>query len=467
VSVIVTDDSGASANTSIYVNVLNVYPVAFLGPDLIANEGETVLLTARATDASPVDILSYNWDLDNDGAFDDAVGHNVSWTWYDDGQFNVGVNVSDDDGGSDCAYLTVTVNNIAPIVIMGISSSIINKKESVTIYGNFSDPGADTHSFLWDFGDGSFSNEPIPNHTYTMDGDYTITFMVMDDDGGMGFDSLNVTVVNTPPNIDKIYASVEAKEEEISSNNKTNVINSNNPEADNPNSSNNHIIAHGSNDIKPSEQETEKSPIIEDSNDPPVIDRINPQSLYTDQRCFLFVKAHDPDENEVLTFSDDSDLVEIDPVFGVITFIPKNDDIGYHFVNITVTDTHGQEDTRLMALKIEDPPTIIRDSRKEESPFPLPLLLIPVIVLFTVVVLMHDFVTKKRAKAKRKKKPKLVPIKVKTILKKTLHPMTIKRPVSLPTYNVMYAAGPYELDPFMNINSELDVVIEYPWEVPL
>jgi parallel beta-helix repeat protein len=121
VSLTVTDDSGASTNASILVNVLNVPPVAFLGPDITVNEGDSVLLSASATDASPVDILSYNWDLDNDGIFNDAVGQNVSWILNDDSQFNVSVNVSDDDGGSDCAYILVTVNNIAPTVSLGIS----------------------------------------------------------------------------------------------------------------------------------------------------------------------------------------------------------------------------------------------------------------------------------------------------------------------------------------------------------
>jgi parallel beta-helix repeat protein len=472
VTLTVTDDSGASAISHILVNVLNVCPVVSLGPDLTLSEGDTVLLAASATDASPVDTLSYYWDLNNDGIYDDAIGETVNWSWYDDGQFNVSVNVSDDDGGSGYAFITVTVNNVAPAVSLSISSSIIDKGEPVILYVNYSDPGADSYTFLWDYGDGSYSYEPIPNHTYTMDGDYTIIFTVMDDDGGTGIDHLNVTVVNTPPIIEEIYVTVEITEEEISSNcnNITEDTISHGSEPNNPNSSVDLMVIHDTNDKNPDEQKTETSPILEsqeiyDENDSPALDRIVPQSIYTGQRCFLFAKANDPDEDELLTFSDDSELVEIDPYFGVITFIPKEEDVGYHFVNVTVTDTHGEEDTRLMVIKIEEPPTYIRESKKDDSFFPMPLLLIPVIVLFIVIILMHDFMTRKRVKAKEKKTQKPTPMKVKKHPKKQPRPIHIPRTVPPPSYSVMYASDSSKTIHMLNINNELDVIIEYPLEV--
>ena len=77
--------------------------------------------------------------------------------------------------------------------------------------GNFTDPGADTHTVEWDFGDGSppQSDSLTPSHVYTADGVYTVTLSVTDDDGAVGSDTLSVTVlddVQPEPPIDDLLA---------------------------------------------------------------------------------------------------------------------------------------------------------------------------------------------------------------------------------------------------------------------
>lgn len=37
----------------------------------------------------------------------------------------------------------------------------------------------DITNWHWDFGDGQFSSEPEPGHTYTLDGDYTVSLAIM------------------------------------------------------------------------------------------------------------------------------------------------------------------------------------------------------------------------------------------------------------------------------------------------
>ena len=99
----------------------NSAPVASAGGPYIINEGSTLNLDASGTTDSENDSLTYAWDLDNDGAFDDATGVNPSINWnalppsiQDDGIYTVRVSVSDGVNPPVIATTTLTVNNVAP-----------------------------------------------------------------------------------------------------------------------------------------------------------------------------------------------------------------------------------------------------------------------------------------------------------------------------------------------------------------
>lgn len=47
----------------------------------------------------------------------------------------------------------------------------------------FTDPAAGSSGWLWDFGDGNFSNQKNPRHTYTQTGNYTVTLSLVTADG--------------------------------------------------------------------------------------------------------------------------------------------------------------------------------------------------------------------------------------------------------------------------------------------
>ena len=66
----------------------------------------------------------------------------------------------------------------------------------VNFSGSFTDPGwLDTHTIEWDFGDGNTATGTlIPTHTYSNDGVYIVTLTVTDDDGGVGVDTITVSV---------------------------------------------------------------------------------------------------------------------------------------------------------------------------------------------------------------------------------------------------------------------------------
>jgi len=187
----------------ILVNVVpNLPPIAEANGPYVVNEGSSIALDSTGTSDPNGDILEYNWDLDNDGAFDDAIGATPSFTGLDDGDFPITLEVSDTLlESTDIA--TITVRNVAPTVNAGDNQNVPEGTQ-VAFIGQFTDPGTqDTHSIKWDFGDGETAiGELTPNHIYPDNGIYTVTLTVTDDDGGIGEDTLEVNVENVNPQVE-------------------------------------------------------------------------------------------------------------------------------------------------------------------------------------------------------------------------------------------------------------------------
>ena len=62
--------------------------------------------------------LSYSWDLNGDGTFGDATGPAASYTYTTAGVYHPSLRVTDDQGASDTASVTVTVGNTAPVAVI-------------------------------------------------------------------------------------------------------------------------------------------------------------------------------------------------------------------------------------------------------------------------------------------------------------------------------------------------------------
>jgi PKD repeat protein len=89
-------------------------------------------------------------------------------------------------------------------------------------------------------------------------------------------------------------------------------------------------------------------------NHAPVLDIIG-HLVATEDLVFSYTAtASDGDALDTLTFSDDSDLIDIDPATGEISFTPTNDDVGSYTLNITVTDSNGLSDSQLVVLTVSN-----------------------------------------------------------------------------------------------------------------
>ena len=207
VNVSVTDDDGGVSWDILEVNItepvsmdppeeyLSSPPTAVLGGPYMGYEGEPIILEAGGSTDPDNDITQYEWDLNGDGSYDEAtISHTSNHTWSDDYIGEVSLRVTDSQGNQAEAYTYVEVFNVIPSVEAD-EDILVDLGEEVQFMGAFTDPGEDTHTILWDFGDGETSDIINPSHVYNSTGVFTATLNVMDDNMGESSDNITVTVL--------------------------------------------------------------------------------------------------------------------------------------------------------------------------------------------------------------------------------------------------------------------------------
>lgn len=126
-------------------------------------------------------IVSYFWDF-GDGATSDEVW--VNHTYYDEGDYEVTLTVTDNEGASvsSIAYISVFVN-LEPVPILSFSPAAPQPGETVYFdAGDSYDPDGSIVYYYFDFGDDSYqwTSSPQVQHTYYSEGQYTVTLSVYD-----------------------------------------------------------------------------------------------------------------------------------------------------------------------------------------------------------------------------------------------------------------------------------------------
>ena len=199
------------------LQAVNDPPTADAGGPYSTQEGQDVTLDGRGSlDPDTGDSLTYEWDLDNDGAYDDATGATPSFTGVGrDGTFTVGLRVTDTAQATSTDTATVTVTNVAPTVSAITTNSPRSEGAPTSISGTITDPGwLDPLSATIDFGDGAGA-QPLTgteehvrpdgsitynvNHVYGDDGTFTIKVCGADDDVSNICKTTQATVTNVNP----------------------------------------------------------------------------------------------------------------------------------------------------------------------------------------------------------------------------------------------------------------------------
>lgn len=167
-------------------------PQANAGAAITAVEGGEITFSGSMT-GTGVLMNGIYWDF---GDGNTAVGSLTPIHAYgDDGVFTVTLTVTNIGGMSDTDSIQVTIENAEPVVIAGMNmTTTVN--HPVAFAGVLTDPGyLDTHNITWDFADAHIMTGTLtPTHTYLVSGVYIVTLTITDDDGGVGSDTLQVTV---------------------------------------------------------------------------------------------------------------------------------------------------------------------------------------------------------------------------------------------------------------------------------
>jgi PKD repeat protein len=110
VAVQVSDGHGAisTAEAAIVVLVDQAPAVTFANDPVQPLVGATVGFTATAADPDG-SVTRIEWDLDDDGQFDDAAGATATWSFRTAGQHRVAVRATDDRGVATVAFRTIDV----------------------------------------------------------------------------------------------------------------------------------------------------------------------------------------------------------------------------------------------------------------------------------------------------------------------------------------------------------------------
>ncbi len=194
--VTVSDGGGATATKTIAITVAdpagNVAP--FVDDTAVFADGLTATFTVAGSDPDG-DAVTYEWDF-ADGS-PKGSGSEVEHTYTHAGTYPAKVTLSDGHGGATTATVAVTIvatANGAPTAEIAADPLTGTAPLAVQFSAHASDPEHGDMTYVWAFGDGGFSAEPNPRHSYLTPGTYTATLTVTDDRGAKATTTRQVVV---------------------------------------------------------------------------------------------------------------------------------------------------------------------------------------------------------------------------------------------------------------------------------
>ena len=190
----VTDEAGEYPSCSDIdystVEIGNHSPVSDPNGPYLASADACITLDGSGSydpDAAGGDTITYAWDLDNDGEFDDGYGDNANICVGSivGSVYDICLKVIDSYGETDVKCTTVTVTPNQPPVA-DPNGPYLDPLDICSDDGNgfdgsgSSDPDGDPLTYNWTFGDGNTGTGETPCYTYAEPGIYDVCLTVHD-----------------------------------------------------------------------------------------------------------------------------------------------------------------------------------------------------------------------------------------------------------------------------------------------
>jgi PKD repeat protein len=197
------DSIGLLTNYIIYnFTVDNSNPVAnFTRNQTSFLEGTSVFLNATiSTDDSS--ISTYFWNF-GDGT--NASGATQTHTYQYNSTYTINLTVTDQFGFNNSIAKTVSVNDKTPIANFSFPSTI--NEDSLILFTDTTSSYDNLTNFTWSFGDTNTSTIQNANNTYIINGTYSVTLNVTDNDGSTNgiTKQINVSYQNDNPIVNLTY----------------------------------------------------------------------------------------------------------------------------------------------------------------------------------------------------------------------------------------------------------------------
>jgi hypothetical protein len=210
----IEDDDGGSVAQDVALTVENVAPTVtavMLTP--VVNEGDSAELQVDIDDPGVDDTWKVFVDWGDGGPEEMFVGTRGSQTFahgYADDDptgtpadsYNVTIRVEDDDTGDATASASVQVQNLPPTATIARDMAV-GLLEEFQLTGYLEDPGLlDTHDWHWLIADANdvviaSSSDEEPSFQLTVEGQYTASLVITDDDGGTSVADTSIILVGT------------------------------------------------------------------------------------------------------------------------------------------------------------------------------------------------------------------------------------------------------------------------------
>jgi PKD repeat protein len=207
----VTDNDGLTNATSQWVNVISAPPVAnFAFAPANPKIGEVIAFNASDSNDPDGQIVSYDWDFDDDGVIGDidATGIEVNHSFAVAGAHRVTLTVTDNDGNARAETQWIDVGKARPIATFIFTPTNPNAGQVVSFDASTStDADGTIILYQWNFGDGTpVATGLVVTHSYAAPGVYPVTLTVTDNDTEFDVTTQGVPVemggtggVNQPP----------------------------------------------------------------------------------------------------------------------------------------------------------------------------------------------------------------------------------------------------------------------------
>lgn len=159
----------------------------------------TVDFDASDSAAPAGQIVSYEWDFNNDNVFTDAQGVTVTETFEQLGTYTVNLRVTDNTGQFKIASKEIIVSGenlpTAMIDIPTETGQFFVGQQYSFQGGESSSPSGAITKYEWDFGDGTANaTTRTATHVYSEAGDYEIVLKVTDEEGNSAETTKNIRI---------------------------------------------------------------------------------------------------------------------------------------------------------------------------------------------------------------------------------------------------------------------------------